>query len=335
MGLLATKAVDGGFLYWPQGLEGRISKILQHRGRPLTVSEICEVFGPEASEASVRGALSRLDAFVKVSNSAWALSAWGVPAFEGIASAIRALIVGRGGQVPVSEISVEIAEQFGVQPHSVTMISEAPCFKVEQGRVMIRPQNEPYRPRQDLHLSRGLFLRSPSAASLLLEVTRDMLRGSGTAIPESLGEHLGILPGTRKNFSTATKTVLVSWPDTSITGPSLGTIREELIALGVESGDMIRLDFSAEDMQLEIQPLEFDKLAGDRDASIRATTGLSGSGHALYESVAQSLKVPRDAVRGILVRREDRALASWFPPVEESPGLQKALDEFARAFSES
>lgn len=330
-----SKVVEDGLIYWPDGYEGRISAILERSGEPLSVTEICEVYGPGAPEPSIRGALSRHDSFIKVSRSAWGLARWGDRAFEGIAWAIKAKIEERGGEALVGEISEEIAAEYDVRANSVVLISQAPCFKAAQGKVTLRHDDDPYTPKMDLRSSRGLFLRGPSAASFLLKVTRETLRGSGTAIPEALGAHLRILPGARKGFHLQDQKVTLSWPVTAISGPTLGSMRSSIRSMGIETGEMIRLDFDLEDTEVSIRRVDLDKLADDSDAALRAATGLSGSGEELYTGIARSLRSNRDEVRGILVRRGDEQIASWIPPRADSPGLDQALRQLGQAFPDS
>jgi hypothetical protein len=134
-------------------------------------------------------------------------------------------------------------------------------------------------------------------------VDKDILRGSGRQLAEPAAALLGMHPGDRREFTFGHgSTLVVTWPPTSVSGPSLGSTRAIAAELGLADGDQMRLVFDPHALTCSA--------TGAGTTSLESMTGLSFADDSAFETLAASIRVSPDAVLSCLTARGDGAVAA-------------------------
>ena len=264
------RIVNGGLVRWARRITDHLAHALLAEHSPMTAEQMLEEAGLVRPVRSVRNALAADERFVRVNQTEWALAEWGHPEFTSIAESIRSLLAERG-TLPVSEVVRYLQTTFGTIESSSRAYCYAPAFVIERGEIRLRRPDEPYLySAQSLPAGRGVFLLAPSRIGLLFKIDQDTMRGSGRALGLTAGQALGVMPNDRLRFeSDKGHCLTATFPDTSISGPALGTVRA---LVEVEDG----------------KPGDFLNLVLDRSAmSVSATVTRIGQHHHGWDLVAR------------------------------------------------
>ena len=124
-------------------------------------------------------------------------------------------------------LATELVSTFGVSESSVRAYAEAPMFILDGGEVRLRRMEESRSIDSRFESVKGLFPDpTRNLVHLMVQVDAGVERGSGFSIEEPFAAALGIGPGDRLEFATDHGGRLgVSWPETGILGPYLGSTR--------------------------------------------------------------------------------------------------------------
>jgi hypothetical protein len=210
-------------------------------------------------------------------------------------------------------------------------------FVIEGEWIRLRGEDERAGAVDRLGEARGTYRLGPTTIAYLVAIDYDTLRGSGKAIPRGTSVALGVQPGAKVRFEADAGDVVVSWPLTSITGPSIGSLRSHAIAYSLGEGDYLRVVFDTGTTRVSsfgIRQCELSTLDATRHAT--ALTGIEGLGGPDVAGVlAAAIEAPIGTLRRALIGRGDEALLELLPTDSGSPELDEALASLARALTES
>jgi len=318
---------------WPRTLGGRVLSLMRLRQAPLSPDQLLADLGPEVGIRSLRAVLSSREEFVRIERSKWGLRAWGLPEYAGIASAISEELSQNGPSLRIDELATRLSAAWGIAENSVIALCNAPRFVVEHGMVRLRRDDDPFPVSTDLSQACGVFKPSENEVSVLIDIDHDLLRGSGGSVAEEVAGLLALRPGDNRAYEADEGTVRLSWPDTSISGPALGSLRIHADELGARVGDRLRVTFHREARSADVRLVakkQVDALIGD--LLLREVTGLKGLGQELLSRMAAAVESDTAGLARFLRRRGDAELADHVPSPDTSPALEAEIDRLARVF---
>lgn len=100
----------------------------------------------------------------------------------------------------------------------------------------MRPADDPFVPTNAPARVAGLYRHDTDRLAWHVRVDRDVLRGSGRAVPDEIGVFLAGAPPLSLKLKHAGKDIPFGWPETSHVGPSIGSIRELALSAGSREG---------------------------------------------------------------------------------------------------
>ena len=328
----AIREFNGALVVWGRSAKDRLVFALADLGRQATIEELLGHLRENISRGYALNALGADDRVVRVDRSRYALKSWGINEYKGIAEAIRRLIVETAQPVNIDDACVRIAQRFHVSEGSVRWYTEAPMFVIEGPCVRLRCEDEPYRfDYKPVRETRGVFVLGPQRVSIVLTVDTDMLRGSGRMLPNAAGGILGIEVNDDIEFtSDEGETIALTYPETSIVGPSMGSMRVFAERLAADKGDHLTLIMDRSRNSVEAR-LTRSTATADGWGFVAHLTGLdTDSG---MERLAESLHGARGEIRAILRQRGDNTVLSALPQRPTSPKLAEALGELRNQIS--
>ena len=327
------REIRGSVVEWPQTLSGRVLSLMRLRGSPLSPGELLTDLGPNIDLRSLGARLSSGEEFVRVERAKWGLRTWGLPEYAGIAMAISDELSRNGPRLAVDDLSTRLAGALGVAEDSVISLCHAPRFVVEDRMVRHRRVDEPFRVSTDLSQARGVFRPSDRRVSVLIDIDHDLLRGSGRYIAEPVAGLLALRPGQSRDYKTGSADIHLSWPDTSISGPAIGSLRVHAERLGGSIGDRLRVTFDTDTKSADVHLVAATRVdALDGSSLLAEVTGLPGHGHELLVRLAAAVGSGSTELARILRRRGDTELADHLPTPDASSGLDEQLDRLAKLF---
>jgi hypothetical protein len=239
------RRVGDKYLRWDGKTPDRLERLLRLHGKPATAEELLVGIDENLNARGIKHRLMEDPRFVRINKqSQFALPEWGFDEYTGITDEI-AEEIGRCGGIADAEHLVQIiSSTYGVTERSVRAYLAAPMFtRLSSGAIRLRDDSDEKFP-VDINLpSAPDVCFTPDGWSLRVLVDSDVLRGSGKSISPAFAAHIGILPGGKVSIPGPESAITVSWPRSSITGPSVGSLRAEAVALGAVPGDVLFLVF--------------------------------------------------------------------------------------------
>lgn len=317
---------------WSPFLGDRLTVVLRLSGVPQTVDQLHALVGPDIDVRSLRSRLSGDDRFTRAGLTEWALAEWGLPEYNGIAEAISALLETSGDEERVDDVVAQLSTQFGLAESSVRALCGAPRFVQRNGKVRLRRPDEPYPVSGELWRTPNVFRTGLQQACVVVPVDSQTLKGSGRSLPEPLAGILDLAPGDDCSFGSVAGPIRVSWPDTSITGPAIGSLRVPAEMLGATQGDLLRvlLDGEAGTAQVDLI-LQHQLAEADAVGRVRLLTGLDMTEGlpAVRDTLARAVGTSPAELRRALEKRGDEWLLPVLPEERPSIGLTAAIDQLA------
>lgn len=329
-------SIGGGWLPQPSSMLDRAEQLLHYRGQPILVEELSRLVESD-SDRSLRNRLHDDERFKMISRQGhFALCEWAqYDEYTGIAEEIAEEIERQGGTATSRHLIEVLTQRYGVSPNSVYQYLSAPMFfKSADGRVRLRNADEALKVQADPQLCPGLYCVD-GQWRLRVEINNETLRGSGRPLQMAVAVLVGCQPGERRVFPSPRDEIVISWPAAAASGPSLGSLKPDVVALGGSVGDFVFLTLestaiavrllSAGELKNVSPATKLTLLVGlpavassgaDRWASIASSIGLTVRGHA---------PTPDD-VHAQLMRRNEPALARLVR--EDSPqSSENILDQ--------
>ena len=316
---------NGRLARWDGSIGDKLVIGLADLGRPASVDALLDYIQEDRSRGSALNALSGDHRVVRVNRSEWALTSWGLPEYSSIAMSIRDLVSNSSTPVHIDEIISRMQNDFGSAEGSVRAYCYAPMFVVEGGWVSLRDDLDTFEyPNASPRTARGVFVLGPGRVALLVEVTEDLLRGSGRSVPAVLGAILDVPVNQELTFrNEGGASITVTYPETSFLGPTMGSTRSLAESAGARLGDYLTVVLDRSNMSVTgtatsngEYPPGWQLVA--RLTGIEAGSGINGLAIALDCSVGE--------VRPTLRSRGDDAVAQAIPEdSSSSSGLDEAL----------
>ncbi len=236
-------------LLWSGNAVDKCVALLALRGEPTDAATLVQLVGEGHNARGIRSRFFEDQRLVRVSLRDWALVDWGLEEYSGLAEEIKQRIEARGGSTPLSPLMTELSGQFGVKERSVRVYAAAPMFVLERGTIRLREEGEPYPIDDDLSDVRDARRLDDDRVEYRMLYDSEAQRGSGRIMPAAVAAALGVTPGQPRSFSCKDADAMaaplqVTWPMTSGTGPTLGSIRMLGAMAGANVGDRLRLEFN-------------------------------------------------------------------------------------------
>ena len=327
------REMDGSVIEWPRSLRGRVLSLMRLRGSPASPDELLADLGPEVNVRSLKSSLSSSEQFVRVGLSKWGLRTWRLPEYGGIAAAISEELSQNGPTLPIDELATRLSAAWGIAEDSVISLCNAPRFVVEHRMVRLRRDDELFSVSTDLSQACGVFKPSDNAVSILIDVDHDLLRGSGRSVAEQVAGLLAFRPGQGKEYEADSGAICLYWPDTSISGPAIGSLRVHAEELNAAVGDRLRITFHGDTQSADVRLVaktRVERLVGG--VRVAEVTGLGGHGQELLERLAAAVESDTAGLARFLRRRGDTELADHLPSPDTSAALEAQIDKLARLF---
>ncbi|MFD5867493.1 exonuclease domain-containing protein [Corynebacterium sp. NPDC060344] len=232
---------DGRVFTRVASIPERAATELHLANRPMTTEELHRALG-NRSITSISNALSLADEIIRCGRGTWALAEWGEEEWTTIFDLInRRIDESEDGFVSIEDLNAD-ADRFGVSRNSILTYASTPEFVIEDRRVRRAGEDEKPTVRATPEESRAFYRRNGNWC-LLVTVTRDHLRGSGSQIPVGVAVHCGLEFGETIHMPSRLGEQRVSW-GRSMT--SIGTISRFMADLGCVEGDRVWLVFGDE-----------------------------------------------------------------------------------------
>ena len=323
--------IRGSVIEWPRTLSGRMRSLMRLRGSPVSPDELLADLGPEVRMRSLKASLSSSEQFVRVGLSKWGLKAWRLPEYGGIAAAISEELSQNGPSVPVGELAARLSASWGIPENSVISLCNAPRFVAEHGMVRLRRDDEPFSVSSDLSQACGVFRPSDNTVSVLIDVDHDLLRGSGRTVAEQVAGLLALGPGEGREYEAGSGAISLYWPDTSISGPAMGSLRVHANDLNATVGDRLRITFRGDRRSADVRLVAKTRVEElDGDPLVTEITGLTGHGEELLGRLAAAVDSDTAGLARFLRQRGDTELAGHLPSPDASAALKAQIDRLAR-----
>lgn len=292
---------------WGETLADKAEAILHLRLKhePASADMIAAAIGEPGRVSAVRTTLFQDPRFARASRQTWALRQWGLAEFRGIFTEITSRIDAAGGAVAVDELVEAITSAFpDVARSSVRVYAgNSAAFVTEQGMVRRRSNSDGQYSALPLRIARGAFRNGPKQVRVEIEVTHDVLRGSGPNLHRAIAAALGVNPGTERRF-TGVSDAVIRWRLSSAAGPSVGSLRPLVAAVDASLGDTVVLAFSLDSGTVAVARIP----AGERfDRRLKVLLG-TPRGNPLA-ALGRALDCAAGEVDDVLRRRGDKRLA--------------------------
>ena len=313
---------------WSGSLSDKAFSILKITGKPMSIDDICREIGGEFSRRTV---LNYLNAhhkrFRKSSRDLFSLAEWGGQEYTSVKDFVLKQIDQHRGTVKKDLLIGKACSDLGAPKGTVVAVLASPIFiHSSSGYVRLRNEDDPIPKSKDIGTTKHCYRLCLGPAitsdrgfwSYCLTVTRETLRGSGTAISPVFGLHLGMKPGRQLCLSSPYGTISFSW---TMPQPTIGSLQKAARSLNAHIGD--RLFFIAADGKklqfLLVKLAELEQRQGWERLCLETCGGVLSSKQECIRSIAFALgldgNVGRSAqtIRRRLEVRRERELIGLIP----------------------
>lgn len=310
---------DQWWVRWDGSVGDKAEHVLRLSLRAMDSGEVNKLIGGGHADSSIQNVLSSDDRFSRISmDLRFALAEWGWEEYSSAAKEIAERIERAGGEAVLTDIIIELSNQFGLKESTIRAFAATPAFVLKSGRIRLRDEDEPKEVNDRISSAKGLYVRPDGCVVFNIQVDEDVLRGSGRPIPNPLAVALGVLPGTTRDFSAGdVGRIRVSWPITSTTGAAIGSTRSLAERCDAKEGDALRLVFDHGS-----ETVIGSVVSGE---SLTELTGLTLTPGEEVAQLSLALRVTPTEVHSVLNERGDGIVASLLPVTQASPGFDEAL----------
>jgi Sigma-70, region 4 len=337
------RGIGDSYLRWDGTTIDRLERLLRLRRQPATAEELIAELGEDLNPRGIKYRLMDDPRFIRINKqSQFALPEWGFDEYTGITDEIAQEIERCGGVADAEHLARTISSTYGVAETSVRAYLGAPMFiKSDGGTVRLRGNQDGQIPVDvDLPSAADCCL-SPVGWGVRVLIDADVLRGSGKTISAAFACHVGVGPGNKITVPAPESMITVSWPVSSITGPSMGSIRAEARALDASPGDLLFLVYLADHNRFEprlVRASDLEAAEGlPRLALLHGTQPSEDPGQTLL-AIAHALGVeitdaddPASIVGLALTRRRQDSWRDLLPNGDKSETLDDVLDRLTKA----
>ena len=315
---------NGRLVRWDGSIGDKLVIVLADIGRPATVEALLEYIQEDRAKTSAANALSIDPRAVKISRTEWALASWGLSEYSSIALSIRHFLTSQKQPPTVEEVVNRLSKDLGLKENSIRAFCQAPMFILKGGAIRLRRDDEPYTyDNVSLQNAKGVFALGSHRVSLLFEVDGDLLRGSGRSLSQAAGLLLGVALNRPLTFNNQDGlSVTLTYPETSISGPSVGSVRPFAETSGARLGDLLTLTLDISDMSVTAVTTDLVQ----HEPSWQLVSRLTGiNANDGMEGLAAALQCQKGEVRALLSKRGDKIVKDALPKRPMSSELDRAL----------
>ncbi len=303
------------WVHWGDTTGDKAEAALRLRSVPTTAEAIrCIIGAPIDKTRVVRETLISDPRFIRTSRLNWALRAWQLPEYRGIAAEISARIDAAGGRANSEQLVDDVLSSLpDIAESSVRTFLSCLAFVNEGGVIRHRTDADEWPPIAPLHTVRGTFRTSANHLRLAVPVTESVLRGSGSPLPPPVADALGVGPGQVRVFSSQHGDVPVAWRLVSTRGPAIGSVRSLAQSVSADLTDTLVLEFDRATARISATRVPADVKGLPRLHAILGKTVRNPT-----SALATSLGCQPAQAAEILRRRGDEELAELinFLPAE-------------------
>ena len=318
------RKLNGRLVRWDGSIGDKLVIALANIGRPATIEALLEYIREDRAKSSAANALSIDSRAVRVSRTEWALASWGLSEYNSIAMSIRHVLKSQAQPASVEDIVTRLSKDLGIRESSIRAYCQAPMFILEDGAVRLRREDEPFEyDKVSLQNAKGVFALGPQRVSLLFEVDGEMLRGSGRSLAQAAGLLLDVALNRPLTFSNQDGiSVTLTYPETSISGPSIGSLRPFTEASGARLGDLLTLTLDKSDMSVTAVATDL----AHYESGWHLVSRLTGiDANESLEGLAAALQCRKGEVRALLNKRGDEVVKDALPQRPNSSELDRAI----------
>lgn len=287
----------GTCFLWSGSVADKAEIILSVLGVSSPASAILDNIGPGVKLGNLKNQMAADSRFVRAGKKMWALSSWGVSAYEGITEELIKGIERAGGIADRSTLFAEVIARGQVARTSVEAFANTPRFVTEGSSIRLRREDEavplPVRPSYS-----NVFGPAAGVIRWRTVVDGDWLRGSGRSVPMGLALELGATAGSGAVYLCSQQTIEVGWRMTDL-GPHVTSLRQIIENAGAEAGEEIVLCFDTRTRLAQIQVVPVEAAGTLR---LEIITGIRGE-QPLAE-IALALGIEEAEVKSALNRRD-------------------------------
>ena len=295
--------IDGQLVDWTGSQVDRAISVLEARDEPQDLQSLFELAGGD-SFTSFRNRIFESSRIIRVTKGKVGLRSWGGTHYTSITDLMAQRLT--SGPMAIDELANELERTYEVSANSVTMYAYAPAFKVTGGTVALRAHHDPYVARDKPQAVHGLFRIGPDTLVWHIDVDADVLRGSGRALPQEIGTFLGIAPGgSALVLRNPYDDLSVNWPETSITGPNIGSLRLHALALRAGEGETLRIAFTKGSSEVAVTMVAPHSDSESPAESLSRLTGLPVNRCGDLQGLAEAIGVSDGQVVETLIKRKD------------------------------
>lgn len=325
------KNVDGNWLLWEGSVLDKAARLLEIWGRPATPEEIVNAIGEGHGVVATRQRITEDERFMRVDMARIGLRSWGMEEYSSIAEEIEQELEHRGGTADVGDLVATLVARFNLREPSVRSYLNAPMFVLEGDTVRRRTSADPHAPVPCVTETAGCYLLGPDVLAWRLDVNADTIRGSGRQLPAAIAAWLGVEPGARRSLAAKGGAVSVTWPETSMFGPALGSIRFLVERAEARAGDSVLLCFNRHEETVGLTRIDTTTAnAASGLERLALITGIpNGDGKEAFLhnlGVALGVRGTPAAVRAAPRSRGESTLAALVPVESASPDLDAAIE---------
>lgn len=321
---------QGIWLLWTGSVTDKATRILEVWGRPATPDEIVDAIGEGHDVRATRSRLFEDERFMRVDMTRVGLRSWGSEEYSTIAEGIDRELDRRGGTADIRDLTDTLVAKFDLRKASVKVYLNAPMFVIEGDTIRRRRSTDAHAPVPSVTDTAGCYLLGPDALAWRVDVSDDMILGSGRPLPAAVAGWLGVTPGGRRSLNADGGRVGVTWPESSANGPCLGSVRSLLRRAGGRTGDEVLLAFRREESSLtmtRIDPMAVTAARGLQCLSLLTGIPQNDGGVAFLHALGHALGTQGTpaSVRAALSGRGECALAAMVPAEDESSEPHPAI----------
>ena len=318
------RKLNGRLVRWDGSIGDKLVVALAGIGRPTTIEALLKYVQEDRAKSYVANAFSTDPRVVKVSRTEWALASWGLSEYSGIAMSIRHVLKSQDHPTSIEDVVTRLRKDLGLRESSIRVYCQAPMFIIENGAIRLRRDDEPYvYDNVSLQNAKGVFALGPDRVSLLFEVDGDLLRGSGRSLAQAAGRLLDVALNRPLTFNNQDGlSVTLTYPETSISGPSVGSVRPFAEVSGAKLGDLLTLTLDKSDMSVTAVATDLAR----HEPSWQLVSQLTGiNANDGMEGLAAALQCQKGEVRALLTKRGDKIVKDALPKRPMSSELDRSL----------
>jgi hypothetical protein len=333
---------------WNGGLSDKAFAILKIAGEPMSIDEICRGIGGEFSRRTVLNYLNAQRVrFRKSGRDLFSLAEWGGQEYTSVKDFVLKQIEVHRGTIKKNLLISKTCSDLGVPKGTVVAVLASPIFiHSSSGYVRLRNEDDPLPKAKDIGTTRHCYRLVLGGAttsdrghwSYYLNVTRETLRGSGTAISPVFGLHLGMKPGKQLWVESPSGTISFSW---TMPQPTIGSLKGVARSLNAEIGDRLFLiAVGAGKLRFHLVKLaELEKKQGWERLRLEVGGGVCSSKQGCIRAIAFALGLDGNveksaqAIRRRLEVRRERELIGLIPQNdldEEREEVETLIDYVSR-----